>query len=76
MLTHGLRGTWLALARTERAGLWPLWGGGAKMGRVFWLSEKDGSLDTYSFVIRRRKPPCLFLAAQPTERRLLTLQGV
>jgi len=31
---------------TERAGIWSLWGGGAKKGRVFWLSEKDGSLDT------------------------------
>ena len=34
MLTHGLRGVWLALTRTERAGLWPLWGGGARKGRV------------------------------------------
>ena len=34
-------GLTLALLLTERAGLWPLWGGGALKGRVFWLSEKD-----------------------------------
>ncbi len=30
------------IALWERSRLWPLWGGGADVGRVFWLSERSG----------------------------------
>ncbi len=48
MLTLGLREIWLALTQTEWAGFWPLWGGGARKGRVCDLSEErtQGAVST------------------------------
>ena len=42
----------------ERSRLWPLWGGGARKGRVFWLSERNGerlkSRHRYCIIERKR----------------------
>ena len=77
-LSCGLRGTWLALHQCSETVHLPSGVGGIdRVESAAVVRNERRTLSRHLFsLIRRREPPCLFLAAQPAERRLLSVQGV